>query len=52
MQRANLYDGFGGENQIDGRDRIDGKDRFDGKDRIDGAFFLKNRTQLLLHVEG
>ena len=41
MQRANLYDGFGGENQIDGRDRIDGKDRFDGKDRIDGAFFLK-----------
>ena len=35
MQRANLYDGF------DGGDQIDGKDRFDGKDRIDGAFFLK-----------
>ena len=42
MQRANLYDGF------DGGDQIDGKDRFDGKDRIDGAFFFK-RIELNLY---
>ena len=48
MQRANLYDGFDGGDQIHGRDRIDGKDRFDGKDRIDGAFFLK-RIELNLY---